>query len=96
MDPRCRIAVVSASHSVVCALCRSYADLVPSLCPAAVGKTRFDGDPRTQQSMILVPMDTPGVTLVRPLTVFGYDDAPIGHAEVRVLVAYTYTRIDMC
>jgi len=47
-----------------------------------MGKTDADAPRHAQQSMVLVPRDTPGVTIVRPLTVFGYDDAPHGHMEV--------------
>ena len=47
-----------------------------------MGKTDPNAPRHAQQSMILVPRDTPGVRVVRPLTVFGYDDAPHGHAEV--------------
>lgn len=47
-----------------------------------MGKTDFDAPRHLQQSMILVPMDTPGLQIVRPLSVFGYNDSPEGHAEI--------------
>lgn len=47
-----------------------------------MGKTDFDAHRHEQQSMILVPLDTPGLEIVRPLTVFGYNDSPEGHAEI--------------
>ena len=48
-----------------------------------MGKTDpHNNDRHRQQSMILVPADTPGVKVLRSLSVFGYDDAPHGHAEV--------------
>ena len=49
-----------------------------------MGKTDADAPRHAQQSMVLVPRDAPGVTVVRHLSVFGYDDAPHGHMEVRL------------
>ncbi len=47
-----------------------------------MGKTDPDGPRHAQQSMVLVPRNTPGVTVLRPMHVFGYDDAPHGHMEI--------------
>ena len=47
-----------------------------------MGKTDPEAPRHSQQSMILVPSDTPGIKVLRPLQVFGYDDAPHGHMEI--------------
>ena len=54
-----------------------------------MGKTDPSAPKHKQQSMILVPFDTPGVKIERMLNVFGYDEAPHGHAEV----SYTNVRV---
>lgn len=76
MDPRCKIAIVSA-------YCANLNTFIAECHSSPVGRTDPTAPPHQQQSMILVPMDSPGVSIVRPLTTFGYDDAPFGHAEVR-------------
>ncbi|MGQ0590938.1 MAG: acyl-CoA dehydrogenase family protein [Sphingosinicella sp.] len=55
-------------------------------CKVAIvmGKTDPEGAKHQQQSMVLMPLDAPGVTVERALNVFGYDDAPHGHMEVEL------------
>jgi acyl-CoA dehydrogenase len=47
-------------------------------------KTNPDGPPHRQQSQILVPLDTPGLTILGPMHVFGHDDAPHGHMHIKL------------
>jgi acyl-CoA dehydrogenase len=49
-----------------------------------MGKTDPEASTHQQQSMVLVQADTAGITVLRPLSVFGYDDAPHGHMEIEL------------
>jgi len=69
MDPRCKIAIVVAKMDYSHPSC-------------AAEQKEMDQSKRGHQTVVIVPMSHPGVKCIRPLTVFGYDDAPHGHAEV--------------
>ena len=49
-----------------------------------MGKTDPDAPSHRQQSMLIVPADAPGIRVLRPVTVFGYDDAPHGHMDIEL------------
>ena len=70
--------VINGHKFYISGACRKQCEVM-----IVMGKSDPDGENRyTQQSMILVPMDTPGVDVKRPMQVLGYNDAPEGHAEI--------------
>ncbi|QIR14606.1 acyl-CoA dehydrogenase family protein [Shewanella aestuarii] len=70
--------VINGRKFYISGACRKQCEIM-----IVMGKTDPENSNRyIQQSQVLVPMKTPGVTVVRPMKVFGYDDAPEGHAEV--------------
>ena len=70
--------VINGHKFYISGACRKSCEIL-----IVMGKTDPDNDNRhVQQSMVLVPTNTPGVKIVRPMMVMGFDDAPEGHAEV--------------
>lgn len=70
--------VINGHKFYISGACRKSCEIL-----IVMGKTDPDNDNRhIQQSMVLVPTNTPGVKIVRPMMVMGFDDAPEGHAEV--------------
>jgi acyl-CoA dehydrogenase len=70
--------VINGKKFYISGACRKQCEIL-----IVMGKTDPDNDNRyVQQSQVLVPINTPGVNIMRPMKVFGYDDAPEGHAEI--------------
>lgn len=70
--------VINGRKFYISGACRKQCEIM-----IVMGKTDPNNSNRyIQQSQVLVPMKTPGVTMVRPMQVFGYNDAPEGHAEI--------------
>ena len=70
--------VINGRKFYISGACRKQCEIM-----IVMGKTDPTNENRyIQQSQVLVPMKTPGVTVVRPMTVFGYNDTPEGHAEI--------------
>jgi acyl-CoA dehydrogenase len=70
--------VINGRKFYISGACRKQCEIM-----IVMGKTDPENTNRyIQQSQVLVPMNTPGVTMVRPMKVFGYNDAPEGHGEV--------------
>jgi acyl-CoA dehydrogenase len=71
MDPRCRFAIVVAKM-----------ETAGTNSNDATGSTTKNENKHGKHTIVMVPLPHPSVKMIRPLTVFGYDDAPFGHAEV--------------
>ncbi len=70
--------VINGHKFYISGACNKHCEIM-----IVMGKTDPDNPNRhQQQSQILVPMNTPGVNVIRPMEVFGFDDAPEGHAEI--------------
>jgi len=70
--------VINGRKFYISGACRKSCEIM-----IVMGKTDPENSNRyLQQSQVLVPMNTPGVNVIRPMTVFGYEDAPEGHAEI--------------
>lgn len=70
--------VINGRKFYISGACRKQCEIL-----IVMGKTDPENPNRyIQQSQVLVPMNTPGVKVIRPMTVFGYQDAPEGHAEI--------------
>ena len=90
MDPRCRCAFVVAKMDLTHPSLRNMTIMGLPTTTKSVAPTTTKSSLRTRNkshsahTIVIVPLPHPNVQMVRPLTVFGYDDAPHGHAEVRL------------